>query len=126
MVRKLETGKLYVIATPIGNTGDVSKRCIEIFNKVHCIAAEDTRNSSNLLSSYNVKKQIVSFHEHNELKVAKNLIKRIQNGNSIALISDAGTPCISDPGYRLVSLAHENGITVSPIPGPSSIISSLS
>ena len=126
MVRKLETGKLYVVATPIGNKGDISKRCIEIFNEVHCIAAEDTRNSSNLLSSYNVKKQMVSLHEHNELKVAKRLIKRIQNGDSIALISDAGTPCINDPGYRLVSLAHENGITVSPIPGPSSIISSLS
>ncbi len=126
MVRKLETGKLYVIATPIGNKGDISKRCIEIFNEVHCIAAEDTRNSSNLLSSYNVKKQMVSFHEHNELKVAKRLIKRIQNGDSIALISDAGTPCINDPGYRLVLLAHENGITVSPVPGPSSIVSALS
>ncbi len=126
MEKKLETGKLYIVATPIGNQGDISKRCIEIFNEVHCIAAENTRNSSNLLSSFNVKKQLVSFHEHNESKVAKRLIKRIQNGDSIALISDAGTPCINDPGYRLVLLAHENGITVSPVPGPSSIVSALS
>jgi len=124
--KKLETGKLYIVATPIGNQGDISKRCIEIFNEVHCIAAENTRNSSNLLSSFNVKKQLVSFHEHNESKVAKRLIKRIQNGDSIALISDAGTPCINDPGYRLVLLAHENGITVSPVPGPSSIVAALS
>ena len=126
MEKKLETGKLYIVATPIGNQGDISKRCIEIFNEVHCIAAENTRNSSNLLSSFNVKKQLVSFHEHNESKVAKRLIKRIQNGDSIALISDAGTPCINDPGYRLVLLAHENGITVSPVPGPSSIVAALS
>ena len=126
VVNEMENGKLFVVATPIGNLDDTSKRSLETFKNVDLIAAEDTRNTRHLLSHFNIKAKMIALHEHNEKDVAKKLIKDIQNGNSIALVSDAGTPAINDPGYRLVSLAHENNITVVPLPGPCSIISALS
>jgi 16S rRNA (cytidine1402-2'-O)-methyltransferase len=122
----MENGKLFVVATPIGNLDDTSKRSLETFKNVDLIAAEDTRNTRHLLSHFNIKAKMIALHEHNEKDVAKKLIKDIQNGSSIALVCDAGTPAINDPGYRLVSLAHENNITVVPLPGPCSIISALS
>lgn len=126
VVNEMENGKLFVVATPIGNLDDTSKRSLETFKNVDLIAAEDTRNTRHLLSHFNIKAKMIALHEHNEKDVAKILIKDIQNGSSIALVSDAGTPAINDPGYRLVSLAHENNITVVPLPGPCSIISALS
>jgi len=126
VVNEMENGKLFVVATPIGNLDDTSKRSLETFKNVDLIAAEDTRNTRHLLSHFNIKAKMIALHEHNEKDVAKKLIKDIQNGSSIALVSDAGTPAINDPGYRLVSLAHENNITVVPLPGPCSIISALS
>jgi len=126
LVNKMENGKLFIVATPIGNLDDTSKRSLETFKNVDLIAAEDTRNTRHLLSHFNIKAKMISLHEHNEKDVAIKLIKDIQSGRSIALVSDAGTPAINDPGYRLVSLAHENNITVVPLPGPCSIISALS
>ena len=119
-------GILYVVGTPIGNLNDFTFRAKEILNLVSVIAAEDTRISAKLLSYYNIKTPMVSYHENNELSKARKLIDRLKTGEDIALISDAGTPCISDPGYRIVNFAQIEGIKVITIPGPSSIISALS
>ncbi len=117
---------LYIVATPIGNLGDISERAIEILKQVDLIAAEDTRHSKTLLERFGIKTKICAYHEHNEEKVTSQLIQQLQNGESIALISDAGTPLINDPGYKLVVAAHDNNIQVVPIPGPSAIITALS
>ncbi|HIF49966.1 MAG TPA: 16S rRNA (cytidine(1402)-2'-O)-methyltransferase [Thiotrichaceae bacterium] len=117
---------LYIVATPIGNLADISERAIEILKQVDLIAAEDTRHSKTLLERFTIKTKISAYHEHNEEKVTSQLIQQLLDGQSIALISDAGTPLINDPGYKLVVAAHDNNIQVVPIPGPSAIITALS
>lgn len=119
-------GVLYIVATPIGNLGDISERAIEILKQVDLIAAEDTRHSKTLLERFAIKTKMTAYHEHNEEKVSQQLIQQLKEGQSTALISDAGTPLINDPGYRLVAAAHDHDIQVVPIPGPSAIITALS
>ena len=114
------------MATPIGNLGDITQRAIDILKKVDLIAAEDSRRSRVLLDYFAISNDVVSYHEHNEEKQTSQLIEFLKNGKSIALISDAGTPLVSDPGYRLVSSAHDEGITVIPIPGSSAVVTGLS
>lgn len=117
---------LYIVATPIGNRNDITLRAIEILKNVDFILAEDTRHSKPFLDYLGIKKPLISFHEHNEKFKTDDIINRILHGESAALISDAGTPLISDPGYLLVSLARKHGIDVSPIPGSSALIAALS
>src|SRR3990172_4797851 len=116
-------GKLFIVATPIGNLEDVTIRAIRILKEASLIAAEDTRHTKKLLDHYGIATPLTSYHEHNEREKAKHLVGRLLEGEDIALVSDAGTPGISDPGYRLVKLAVENSIPVISIPGPSAIIS---
>ena len=117
---------LYIVATPIGNLSDISQRAIDTLKEVDVIAAEDTRHSGTLLQHYSISPPMISLHEHNEQQRSEVLLKKLQQGESIALISDAGTPLISDPGYRLVSLVREHDIRVVPIPGSCALISALS
>jgi 16S rRNA (cytidine1402-2'-O)-methyltransferase len=119
-------GALYIVATPIGNLEDLTLRALRILKEVDLIAAEDTRHSRKLLDHYGIQTQLTSYHEHNEQAKARHLVERMQRGESIALISDAGTPVISDPGHRLVQEAIRSGISVSPIPGPSALMAALS
>ncbi len=119
-------GTLYIVATPIGNLGDWSQRAQEVLTQVSLIAVEDTRHSNKLLSHFGIQTPMIAYHEHNEKVASEKLLARLLAGDSIALISDAGTPLISDPGYPLVSAAHARGIRVSPIPGPSAVITALS
>lgn len=121
-----EAGVLYVVATPIGNMGDISARAREILAGVGAVAAEDTRHSALLLRELGLERPLVSLHEHNERARAVELVGRLRGGESIALVSDAGTPLISDPGYHLLQAALAAGITVSPVPGPSAAIAALS
>ena len=120
------SGTLYVVATPIGNLGDISKRAIETLASVDVIAAEDTRHSGRLLQHLGVSTPMISLHEHNEDQRVTALLERIENGEKVALISDAGTPLVADPGHRLVALARDKGLTVEPIPGPCAVIAALS
>jgi len=120
------SGVLYVVATPLGNLGDMSPRAIEVLQNVDLIAAEDTRHSGRLLQHFGVGTRMFSLHEHNEQQQSERLIQILHQGRSLALISDAGTPLISDPGYRIVQRAREDGFTVVPIPGPSAVITALS
>jgi 16S rRNA (cytidine1402-2'-O)-methyltransferase len=117
---------LYIVATPIGNLDDITFRAIEILKTVDLILAEDTRHSKRLLSHYNINTPLRAFHEHNETHKSAEVIKEILGGKNMALISDAGTPLISDPGYILVRDAKQAGVVVSPIPGPSAMISAMS
>jgi len=117
---------LYIVATPIGNLNDISLRALEVLKSVSLIAAEDTRHSQKLLHHCGINTKLISYHEHNERESVNNLIKILKSGKSIALISDAGTPCISDPGYHIVKAALENHIRVVPIPGACAAISALS
>jgi 16S rRNA (cytidine1402-2'-O)-methyltransferase len=119
-------GTLYIVATPIGNLQDISLRAVEVLQKVDCIAAEDTRHSLALLRQFAINTKTISLHEHNERERADELLKRLQAGESIALISDAGTPLISDPGYFLVREARQLGIRIVPIPGACAAIAALS
>ena len=119
-------GTLYMVATPIGNLGDISPRAIETLKAVTLIAAEDTRHSQRLLNHLGVTTRMQAYHEHNEEYQAERLVARLQQGDSIALISDAGTPLVSDPGYRLLEQAHQHGIKVVPIPGACAAIAALS
>ena len=121
-----QPGTLYVVATPIGNLEDISPRALKVLKEVDHIAAEDTRHSKKLLSSYSIKTPVLSYHEFNEKKTEKKLLKFLLSGSDIALISDAGTPLINDPGYSLVKLCHINQIKVVPVPGPSALICALS
>ncbi|MFK5925894.1 MAG: 16S rRNA (cytidine(1402)-2'-O)-methyltransferase [Desulfuromusa sp.] len=120
------SGTLYVVATPIGNLEDMTYRAVRILQEVSLIAAEDTRHSRKLLNHYAIDTPLISYHEHNEEYRAAQLIKKLQNGDSIALISDAGTPCIADPGYRLVSNCRLEGVQVVAVPGPSAVVAALS
>ena len=122
----MPAAKLYVVATPIGNLDDISARAVEVLGRVDLIAAEDTRRTLKLLSRYGLERPLSSLHEHNEEQQAPRLVGKLLKGVSIALVSDAGTPLISDPGFRLVKLALESGVEVVPIPGPSAITAALS
>ena len=119
------SGKLYLCATPIGNLGDMTPRVIETLNMVDVIAAEDTRNSIKLLNHFDIHTPMTSYHEYNKVEKAHQLIGQMQNGQNIALITDAGTPAISDPGEVLVKMCHEQGITVTSLPGPAACITAL-
>ena len=117
---------LYLVATPIGNLGDISARAINVLKNCDVIACEDTRNTKKLLTLINIKeKQLLSYHEHNADKMRPNILKRLQNGEMIALVSDAGTPLISDPGYRLVQDCIDYDIYVTAIPGASAVLTAL-
>ena len=115
-----------MVATPIGNLQDITLRALEILKAVDVIAAEDTRHTSHLLSHFGIRKTLLAVHEHNEMKSAGQLVARLQAGESIALVTDAGTPGVSDPGAVLVKACHEAGLPVIPIPGPSAVITALS
>lgn len=120
------SGILYVVATPIGNLEDMTYRAVRVLQEAALIAAEDTRHSRKLLDHYAIKTALISYHEHNEAARAEQLLKRLQQGESLALISDAGTPCIADPGYRLVSRCRTAGVQVVAVPGPSALVAALS
>ncbi len=120
------TGVLYVVATPIGNMSDISARAREILATASAVAAEDTRHSGRLLRELGLERPLVSLHEHNERTRAAELVARLQRGESIALVSDAGTPLVSDPGFLLVAAAVAAGIVVTPVPGPNAAIAALS
>jgi 16S rRNA (cytidine1402-2'-O)-methyltransferase len=120
------SGILYVVATPIGNLEDVTLRALRILREVALIAAEDTRRTSRLLQHYSISTPTTSLHEHNERRKSEHLIARLKAGESIALVSDAGTPLVSDPGAYLVSQAHAAGVRVEPVPGPSAAMAALS
>ena len=118
-------GTLYLVATPIGNLADITHRAIEVLGKVALIACEDTRHTRKLLQHYGIPTRTVSYHEHNEQDRARQLIELLREGKDVAVVSDAGTPSISDPGFRLVRAAIENDVPVVPVPGPSALISAL-
>lgn len=117
---------LYVVATPIGNLQDITLRALEVLKTVDAIAAEDTRHTSHLLSHFAIQKKLIAVHEHNEQKSAQILLERLQAGESIALVTDAGTPGISDPGAIVVNVLREAGVKVVPVPGASAVIAALS
>ena len=119
-------GTLYVVAPPIGNLGDLTYRAETTLKAVDLIAAEDTRTSRKLLGHYNISTPLVAYHDNNEINQAKKLFDKLNKGDSIAIISDAGTPCVSDPGYRIVNLARKENIEVVTIPGPSAVTAALS
>ena len=120
------SGALYVVATPIGNLGDISARALEVLAGVAVIAAEDTRHSGKLLHYFGVKTPTIALHDHNERVVSESIIARLQVGDAVALVSDAGTPLISDPGYHLVAQARAAGCQVVPVPGASALLAALS
>ena len=117
---------LYIVSTPIGNLGDITLRALEVLRNVNLIACEDTRTTKKLLTRYGIKKPLTSYHEHNEAGKARELVSLLAEGKSVALVSDAGTPSVSDPGFRVVKLASEAGISIVPVPGPSAVLSALS
>lgn len=121
-----EEPTLYIVATPIGNLQDISQRAVDILSKVDWIAAEDTRHTKSLLQAIGVQNNLLSLHEHNEEARSQQLLAKLLAGESGALVSDAGTPLINDPGYHVVKLLRENGVQVVPIPGPSAVITALS
>jgi 16S rRNA (cytidine1402-2'-O)-methyltransferase len=118
-------GTLYVVATPIGNLTDITHRALQVLTNVNLIACEDTRHTRKLLQHYGIDTKTVSYHEHNEKQRSEELLQLLQQGSDVAIVSDAGTPAISDPGFRIVRAAIENGITVVSVPGPSALITAL-
>ncbi|MBF0224084.1 MAG: 16S rRNA (cytidine(1402)-2'-O)-methyltransferase [Desulfobacterales bacterium] len=122
----LKSGILYIVATPIGNMEDITIRAINTLNSVDLVAAEDTRHTKKLFAHYKINVPLMSFHEHNEFLKTPKIIDKLKQGFSVALVSDAGTPLFSDPGYRLVSEAAKNEIKIEPIPGASALIAALS
>ncbi len=125
-LQKFLTGTLYIVATPIGNLKDITFRALEIFEKVDLIAAEDTRHTKKLLSHFNIQSRLIAYHEHNEEQSTKGILEKLKSGFSVALVSSAGTPTVSDPGYRLINTAVKENIPVVPIPGVSAAITALS
>jgi 16S rRNA (cytidine1402-2'-O)-methyltransferase len=121
----VRAGTLYLVSTPIGNLGDMTHRAVEVLSSATLVIAEDTRHSRRLLDHYHISTPLKSYHEHNEAKETPKLVARLRAGDSMALISDAGTPLISDPGSRLVAAAIEAGLPVVPIPGASSVMAAL-
>ncbi len=121
-----QRGILYVVATPIGNLGDISSRAKEVLASVDVVLAEDTRHSRKLLTRLGLEKKLISMHEHNEIARIPKIIQLLGDGQCVALISDAGTPLLSDPGYRLLKAAREQGIQAVPVPGPSALTAALS
>lgn len=119
-------GTLYVVATPIGNLEDITLRALRVLREVDLVACEDTRHTRKLLERYSIDKPLLSYHEHNERERTEQLLERLAGGAHVALVSDAGTPLISDPGYRLVEAARSAGIAVIPVPGPSAVVAALS
>ncbi|EGR2796439.1 MULTISPECIES: 16S rRNA (cytidine(1402)-2'-O)-methyltransferase [Vibrio] len=117
---------LYIVPTPIGNLGDITHRAIEVLSTVDLIAAEDTRHTGKLLSHFNIQTKTFALHDHNEQQKAQVLVDKLLAGQNIALVSDAGTPLISDPGYHLVSQCRQAGVKVVPLPGPCAVITALS
>lgn len=121
-----DKGTLYIVSTPIGNREDITLRAIRILKEVNLIAAEDTRHTGFLLKHFGIQTPLTSYFEGNELRKKEFLLSRLRQGERVALVSDAGTPGISDPGFRLIRAAAENGIAIVPIPGPSAVITALS
>jgi len=119
-------GTLHVVATPIGNLGDLSPRALDTLRTVDAICAEDTRHTRQLLSHYGIERPLVALHEHNEDALAERIVARLQGGESLALVSDAGTPLVSDPGFRLVRAARAAGLRVTPVPGACAFVAALS
>jgi 16S rRNA (cytidine1402-2'-O)-methyltransferase len=122
----LPTGTLYVVATPIGNLEDITLRALRVLREVDLVAAEDTRRTRSLLQAYGVRAALVSYFEHNQARRGPELLRRLQGGARIALVTDAGTPGVSDPGFRLVRLCRDAGVPVVPIPGASALVAALS
>lgn len=122
----MNAGTIFIVATPIGNRADFTERAINVLSDVDLIAAEDTRHSKSLLQFFNISTPLITYHDHNEEARTPQLIEKVLQGQNIALISDAGTPLVSDPGYRLVKAAHQAGIRVSPVPGACAAIAALS
>jgi 16S rRNA (cytidine1402-2'-O)-methyltransferase len=122
----MTSGVLYIIATPIGNLEDITLRALRLLKEVDVIAAEDTRHTRKLLTHYGITTPLTSYHDHSETEKSPELIAQLQAGKNIALVSDAGTPCIADPGFRLVTAAAEAGVSVVPIPGPSMVTALVS
>ncbi len=120
------SGTLFVVATPIGNLEDLTPRASQILASVSLVAAEDTRHTGRLLMHIGCKTRQMALHDHNEEKITGSIIERLEAGDNVALVSDAGTPLVSDPGFRLVRAAHEHGISVTPIPGASAVTAALS
>lgn len=118
-------GTLYIVSTPIGNLEDITHRALRVLSEVDLIACEDTRHTRKLLNHYNISTPTTSYHDHNERERATELLSRLQQGVNVAVVSDAGTPGISDPGFRIAKLAAENGIPVVPVPGPTALIAAL-
>jgi 16S rRNA (cytidine1402-2'-O)-methyltransferase len=125
MRETIGSGVLYLVATPIGNLEDITFRAVGILKQAGLIACEDTRQTAKLLSHYGIETPTISYHEHNELRRAEELIAKLKRGTTVALVSDAGMPGISDPGYRVVTMALQQGIPVVPIPGPSAVVTAL-
>lgn len=117
---------LYIVATPIGHLDDITLRALEVLKSVHVIAAEDTRHSAKLLRHFGIDTPMVSYHDHSPAAQTKRLLRHLQEGKSVALVSDAGTPLISDPGYKLVEVCQQHGFQVIPIPGASAMTAALS
>lgn len=122
----MPAGTLFIVATPIGNLADMTPRALETLRQVSAICAEDTRRSGQLLSHFGIERPLIALHEHNEDALSQRLIDRLAGGESLALVSDAGTPLVSDPGFRVVRAARAAGITVSPVPGACAAIAALS
>ncbi len=126
MSERQQTGTLYVVATPIGNLGDITARAVEVLGAVGLVAAEDTRHTAGLLAHLGLKKPLLSLHSFNEAARVEQVLHTLREGTSVALVSDAGTPLISDPGFPLVRAARAEGLVVSPLPGPSALVAALS
>jgi 16S rRNA (cytidine1402-2'-O)-methyltransferase len=119
------SGVLHIVSTPVGNLDDITRRALAVLASVDAVAAEDTRHTARLLDELGIQKNLISYHDHNEQERTPQLIERLQRGDNLALVSDAGTPLVSDPGYRLVRACHQAGIRVVPVPGASALLAAL-